>query len=160
MTGFRKLSLLAATAVVLTACSPGGPPRDGTAVVGDDPRVVVHDLSFGPDMLLVLTLEYVPEHGCLLVRTIDAETGEPGEVLTPIWPSDVEPLNTGGQAGVTVPEVGELVDGDSFTSGGSHTDASELDEVPDLPGECLPEGGFVTINQGSVERGAPVPGQE
>ena len=109
MTGFRKLSLLAATAVVLTACSPGGPPRDGTAVVGDDPRVVVHDLSFGPDMLLVLTLEYVPEHGCLLVRTIDAETGEPGEVLTPIWPSDVEPLNTGGQAGVTVPEVGELV---------------------------------------------------
>lgn len=146
--------------MVLTACSPGGPPRDGTAVVGDDPRVVVHDFSFGQDMLLALALEYVPEHGCLLVHTIDAETGEPVQVLTPIWPSDVEPLNEDGRIGVTVPEVGALVDGDAFTSGGSHTDASDLDEVPDLPGECLPEGGFVTINQGSVERGAPVPDRD
>lgn len=153
MTGFWKLSLLAATAVALTACSPGSPPRDGTAVLGDDPRVVVHDFSVARDMGLTLTLEYVPEHGCLLVHTIDAETGEPVQVLTPIWPSDVEPLNEDGRIGVTVPEVGALVDGDAFTSGGSHTD---LNEVPDLPGECLPEGGFVTINQGSVERGAPV----
>lgn len=156
MTGFWKLSLLAATAVALTACSPGSPPRDGTAVLGDDPRVIVHDFSVARDMGLTLTLEYVSEHRCLLVQTIDAGTGEPVQVLTPIWPSDVEPLNEDGRIGVTVPEVGALVDGDAFTSGGSHTDASDLDEVPDLPGECLPEGGFVTINQGSVERGAPV----
>ncbi|MEU3019605.1 MULTISPECIES: hypothetical protein [unclassified Nocardiopsis] len=160
MNGSWRLPLIAATTAALAACSPGGPARDGTAVVGDDPRVIVHDFSYGMDMGLTLALEYVPEHGCLLVRTADPEDGGPGEAFTPIWPSDVEPFHEDGRAGVSVPGVGELVDGDAFTSGGSYTDASELDEVPDLPGECLPEGGFVTINQGSVERSEGAPGTE
>ncbi|GAA1083368.1 hypothetical protein GCM10009642_22650 [Nocardiopsis metallicus] len=33
------------------------------------------------------------------------------------------------------------------------TRASGLDEVPDLPEECAPEGEFVTINQGSLKKG-------
>ncbi|USY19063.1 hypothetical protein NE857_27940 [Nocardiopsis exhalans] len=137
----------------LVACSSGGPEPGGTAVVGDDPRIVVHDFSVARDMLLNLRLEYLSEHGCLVVRSIDIETGESAGVSAPIWPSDVEPLNEDGRIGVTDPEAGELVDGDSFTAGGSYTSASELDEAPDLPEECAPEGEFVTINQGSLEKG-------
>lgn len=63
------------------------------------------------------------------------------------------PDSGGRRVGVTAPEAGELVDGDLFTAGDSYARASGLDEVPDLPEECAPEGEFVTINQGSLKKG-------
>lgn len=150
---FWRLPLIAAASASLAACSPGGPAPDGTAVVGEDPQILVHDFSAARDMLVYLRLEYLPEHGCLVVHTIAIETEEPTGVSAPIWPNDVEPLNEDGRIGVTDPGAGELVDGDLFTTGGSYTSASELEEVPDLPEECAPGGEFVTVNQGALEKG-------
>ncbi|WP_017583279.1 hypothetical protein [Nocardiopsis valliformis] len=148
-----RLPLLAAVSAALVACSPDGPASDGTAVVGDDPRIVVHDFSSELDMLVYLRLEYLPEHGCLVAHSIDFETHESVGVSAPIWPKDVEPLNKDGRIGVIHPEAGELVDGDDFTSGGSYLSTSDLDEAPGLPEECVPGGEFVTINTGPLEKG-------
>lgn len=102
---------------------------------GEDPVILVHDLEGGMDMEIVGTLEYDTTTGCLLLMTQEP-TG--GEFLTlPAWPDGTRPVMEDGRAGVDVPGVGVILDGDEVDGGAGGVDPGTLGEV-DLPAGCGP----------------------
>lgn len=141
-----------AVGAATTACSAPGPGTGEVAVVGEDPRIIVHDFSAGPDMALTLELEYLPDEGCLVAHSGDEEAEEGVMTMAPLWPKEVSPLNEGGMVGVTVASVGPIVTGDTFTAGGAPWDLPDGGQEIDLPRACLPEGGFVLVNEDSLSR--------
>ena len=163
------IGLVAATALMVTGCgnddAPGtgqqgtdvsrdSPGTDEAIVIGEDPWIIVHDFSAGPEALLHLELEYLPDHDCLVVHGVNPETQSVEYSGAPVWPEYVQPLNKDGEVGVVDPDYGRLVDGESFTAGGSPGATESLPSAVEIPDEeCLADGGFVPINHGSLGAG-------
>lgn len=144
-------ALMAVAALFTTAaCSAPGPGVDEVAVMGEDPRIIVHDFSTGPEMALTLELEYLPEEGCLVAHSGDQDSDEGVTTMAPLWPTEVSPLNEDGMVGVTVASVGPVVSGDTFTAAGAPWDLPGGGQDIDLPRACLPEDGFVLLNGDSI----------
>ncbi|GAB1824634.1 hypothetical protein [Herbidospora sp. RD11066] len=112
-----------ACVLALSACSAADssvrPPADQiacasyTCQVGTDPAILVHDLADANFLSLDARLSWLGDTSCLVVA-LD------GLTAVPLWPGGTTPLRApDGRRGVTVPGRGELLDGDTFTTGGS-----------------------------------------
>lgn len=140
-------------AALVSSCAPPGPGTDEVVTVGDDPRVLLHDLSSAPEAQVHGELSYLPEERCLLVLFRAEESGEVVESAAPLWPGNVVPLDD-GRGGVEEPALGAVLDGDRFTAAGGHRGAEPEWDV-DLPEACVPNGAFVILNEDSFEPGHP-----
>ena len=139
--------------LITTSCSSSGPGAEEVVVVGEDPRIIVHDLSLAMEAALTLELEYLREEGCLVVHSRDEETQEITATAAPVWPEDVSPVQEEGEGGITVASVGSIVNGDVFSAvGGSWEATGEAQDI-DLPQACLPADGFFLLNEGSIATG-------
>lgn len=123
--------------------------KDEIGTIGTDPKIIVHDLSALPGMIVKGRLEYVSEGKCLVVR---AQRDKEEFMATPIWPKNVETVNNDGKHGVSVPSFGAITEGDRITAAGSFwaADDKRVAEI-DIPDSCRADGGFIVFNPDSFE---------
>ncbi|WP_306370864.1 hypothetical protein [Nocardiopsis sp. CC223A] len=152
----HRITIIALLAVLpLTACASGpgsGPGPDEVVVIGEDPRLLVHDFSSAMEALLTGELEYLADERCLVLAMRDEATGEVVGRSEIVWPAGVEALGD-GRTGVTVPGLGDLVPGDSFSAGGGPAPGEGWAAVANAPDSCAPDGGgFAVLTRDTFTR--------
>ncbi|WP_328969915.1 hypothetical protein [Streptomyces sp. NBC_00239] len=160
MKPLRNSLALALGVVLLSACSEsggtdgaGGSPSgtsDGVSVVGDDPRILVHELPVAPGMILKGKLDYAEQGQCLIVH---GKRAEEEYTAAAIWPKGVQPLADGDRRGVEVPGFGRLLAGDSIVAAGSFWKSDDKRvAAAGIDSACRPMGGFIVFNADSFKR--------
>lgn len=128
------LAVVAAVGLV-AGCSD---PEPG--MVGDDPRIVVHDLTGALLAEISGELVYDPDSLCLFRRT-NARTRleDPGGQLSVmLWPPGTKPVIHEDRSGVDVPRLGRILEGDTFVTAGGSVSRSSIAGWG-IPAECLPD---------------------
>ncbi len=130
----RAVAPLVAVTFLLAACGRDdpGPPR----VVGDDPRILVSDSGGSEQTVGVAgTVEYDPQDRCIYVMVGDVRH-------TAVWPHGTRPVVEDGKRGVRVPDVGVILEGQTFDAGGDLSGVAAR-ETPFADDDCVVPGGFV-----------------
>jgi hypothetical protein len=116
---------------------------ESISLVGVSPRIVVHvsRLSVGMSLRGVLVSD---GRGCLAVR---GERGNEQYEATPVWPKGVTPIEREGEIGVSVPELGVIMEGDEISAAGAFWDRNHprMKGVK-LPARCRQGDGFIVFN--------------
>jgi hypothetical protein len=101
-------------------------------MVGEDPRIIVHDFEGGMDALIVGTLRYDPGSRCLFLEHDD------GSLSAPLWPNGTTPTRHDGERGVEVPGYGRILEGDAVEAGGGGTTAPMVADL-NIAEDCIPD---------------------
>ncbi|WP_143590383.1 hypothetical protein [Thermoactinospora rubra] len=88
-------------------------------------------------------MKWISNDSCLAV---DTGSG----VVVPIWPQGTAPLHTGVHRGVSLPGVGDLLDGDRFTGIGVWHREDPM--FLQAPGRCRRSNGFLLVDPSGVKR--------
>lgn len=122
------------------------PEPGGVARIKGDPQILVHNLKYGYQMLLRVTLDYRNDEQCLVVKGGDS-------LYEPIWPRGTKPLSSDQRPGVDVPQFGHILTGDSFKAGGGiwSVDGERPQAIALLP-SCRNIDGFMIFNSRGFER--------
>jgi hypothetical protein len=101
-------------------------------MVGEDPRIIVHDFEGGMDGLIIGTLQYDPGSKCLFLKHED------GSLSAPMWPSGTKPIQQDGERGVDVAGYGRILEGDVLEASGGGTTTPEVADL-NIPQGCTPD---------------------
>lgn len=102
-------------------------------------------------MPLTARLRWIENESCLVIVAINYPKGR---IAVPLWPKGTTPLHApDGRRGVTVPTGEQVLDGDTFSGGGSWIFAN----YPGYPQVVLPAGcgkhdAFFTVDSTELRR--------
>jgi hypothetical protein len=122
-----SLAVVVLAAIGLVGCTGSRP-----GMVGEDPRIIVHDFEGGMDGLIIGTLRYDPDSRCLFLEHDD------GSLSAPLWPNGSTPIHQDGERGVDVAGYGRILEGDAVAAGGGGTTLQQVADL-NIAEDCVPD---------------------
>ncbi|GLX01587.1 hypothetical protein Misp02_56730 [Microtetraspora sp. NBRC 16547] len=102
-------------------------------------------------MPLVARLKWIENESCLVLVTTKYP---PVRTAVPLWPKGTTPLRApDGRRGIITPEGEQILDGDTFSGGGSWVTKTQPSySLVRPPAGCGKHEGFFTIDRSDIER--------
>ena len=106
--------------ILLVGCSE----KSNFEIIGNDPKILIHNLSGGMEAEVTGTVIYDEEHKFILLQD-----EEGNDISIPIWPQGTTAIVEGDVHGVEIPKFGKLIEGESVKASGGGIENDELSDL-------------------------------